>query len=316
MPVNGADPRPRRGVRAAVAVLIAVAAAAIALREVDTVARIGRELIVPVLKIIGFDPCAHGLTAPDGWLVYRSCAEDEPEARALIARLRSGGIEAKLQPGDGGIGVVYRPIDKETATKKAAAVVKRRSGKQEPLVREAVYFDLDLESWTWRLDPACPEGWEALPDVTVTSYVLALEEDFPDTELTLDPCGLPGAYRTGFLFGDGVKMQGSGRTLDGRYVHYQGNDCFAVTECAKTATGRCAEPGRTAAVDPTVMPLGSSLLVERLGKRVAEDVGGFVKGKHVDIYWGDTLSPDRIPRSGEPRMVCWKPPRPRVTPSR
>lgn len=53
-----------------------------------------------------------------------------------------------------------------------------------------------------------------------------------------------------------------------------------------TATGTTARAGRTVAVDPAVIPLGSRIYIDGLGERVAEDVGGGVKGKHIDVYLG------------------------------
>ncbi len=53
-----------------------------------------------------------------------------------------------------------------------------------------------------------------------------------------------------------------------------------------TATGTTARAGRTVAVDPKVIPLGSRIYIEGLGERVAEDVGGAVKGRHIDVYLG------------------------------
>lgn len=53
-----------------------------------------------------------------------------------------------------------------------------------------------------------------------------------------------------------------------------------------TATGTTARAGRTVAVDPKVIPLGSRIYIEGLGERVAEDVGGGVKGHHIDVYLG------------------------------
>jgi len=51
-----------------------------------------------------------------------------------------------------------------------------------------------------------------------------------------------------------------------------------------TATGTSARAGRTVAVDPRVIPLGSRIYIEGLGERIAEDVGGGIKGRHIDVY--------------------------------
>lgn len=50
-----------------------------------------------------------------------------------------------------------------------------------------------------------------------------------------------------------------------------------------TATGTQVIPGRTIAVDPKVIPYGSEVYIEGYGWRVAEDCGGAVNGKHIDI---------------------------------
>ena len=60
-----------------------------------------------------------------------------------------------------------------------------------------------------------------------------------------------------------------------------------------TATGTAARAGRTVAVDPRIIPLGSKIYIEGLGERIAEDVGGGVKGHHIDVYLG-TLPQARV----------------------
>jgi len=53
---------------------------------------------------------------------------------------------------------------------------------------------------------------------------------------------------------------------------------------AITATGTSARAGRTVAVDPKVIPLGSRIFIEGIGERIAEDVGPGVKGRHIDVF--------------------------------
>ena len=51
-----------------------------------------------------------------------------------------------------------------------------------------------------------------------------------------------------------------------------------------TSTGKRAIEGRTIAVDPRVIEYGTEVYID--GKvYVAEDCGGLVKGKHIDIYF-------------------------------
>lgn len=51
----------------------------------------------------------------------------------------------------------------------------------------------------------------------------------------------------------------------------------------KTYTGTIVTAGRTIAVDPKVVPLGSQVYIEGYGWRTAEDIGGAVDGNHIDI---------------------------------
>lgn len=50
-----------------------------------------------------------------------------------------------------------------------------------------------------------------------------------------------------------------------------------------TSTGTQVTAGRTIAVDPSVIPYGTEVYIEGYGWRVAEDCGGAVNGKHIDI---------------------------------
>ncbi|NGQ96493.1 DUF348 domain-containing protein [Brevibacillus sp. SYP-B805] len=57
----------------------------------------------------------------------------------------------------------------------------------------------------------------------------------------------------------------------------------------RTATGVKATEGRTIAVDPSVIPLGWWVYIEGVGYRRAEDTGGAVNGKTIDVFY-DTQS--------------------------
>jgi 3D (Asp-Asp-Asp) domain-containing protein len=139
-------------------------------------------------------------------------------------------------------------------------------------------------------ETTCPEGWDDLGDFRLTAYVLAQEAEFGESAPVDDVCGLEGTWPHAFLFDQGVRLQGSGRARDGRIVHYRGGGCFEVLDCPLTASGRCARSDRTVAVDPRVIPMGSELLIEGLGRRRAEDVGGGIRGNHIDVYYGDDVT--------------------------
>lgn len=53
----------------------------------------------------------------------------------------------------------------------------------------------------------------------------------------------------------------------------------------RTASGTIVSEGRTIAVDPKVVPLGWWVYIDKIGFRRAEDTGGAVKGKIIDVYY-------------------------------
>lgn len=52
----------------------------------------------------------------------------------------------------------------------------------------------------------------------------------------------------------------------------------------RTASGTMPAVGRTVAVDPTVIPLGTKLHIEGVGVRIAEDTGRKIKGRKLDLF--------------------------------
>lgn len=62
-----------------------------------------------------------------------------------------------------------------------------------------------------------------------------------------------------------------------------GSDCIGCSGI--TASGTVPEKGRTIAVDPDVIPLGSEVMID--GQvYIAEDTGGAIKGKKLDLFVG------------------------------
>jgi 3D (Asp-Asp-Asp) domain-containing protein len=59
--------------------------------------------------------------------------------------------------------------------------------------------------------------------------------------------------------------------------------CVELGGCAPTASGIWPEPGQVA-VDPAVIPLGSTVWIQGVGTFLATDTGSLVRGAHLDIY--------------------------------
>ena len=54
-----------------------------------------------------------------------------------------------------------------------------------------------------------------------------------------------------------------------------------------TASGMLAHQGITVAVDTNVIPMHSKILIQGVGIRIAQDRGGAIKGKKIDLYFND-----------------------------
>jgi 3D (Asp-Asp-Asp) domain-containing protein len=112
-------------------------------------------------------------------------------------------------------------------------------------------------------------------------------------------------------FASQLALQGTGKLRDGRVLNVWGHckcehsPCFKVTSAqwGTAGTGRQLQPFRTVAVDPKVIKLGSLLHIPLLegkvmpgrapwggyvhdGCVVADDVGGGIQGKQLDLFVG------------------------------
>ena len=74
-------------------------------------------------------------------------------------------------------------------------------------------------------------------------------------------------------------------TMQVETTAYEGSEvsCGAYAD-GYTATMTVATPGRTIAVDPNVIPLGTHVWIDG-HEYVAEDTGGAIKGNKIDIYF-------------------------------
>jgi 3D (Asp-Asp-Asp) domain-containing protein len=74
------------------------------------------------------------------------------------------------------------------------------------------------------------------------------------------------------------------------------------TGAGRTASGRRDGPGM-AAVDGDVVPLGSALQVEKLGRVTAADRGGAVDGRSLDVWMPTTAACTRF---GRQQLQVWR----------
>lgn len=63
-----------------------------------------------------------------------------------------------------------------------------------------------------------------------------------------------------------------------------------------TATGKRATAGRTVAADWNVLPPGTVVEIEGIGRRVVEDSGGAIKGNRLDLFLPSRSAVDRFGR--------------------
>ena len=71
-----------------------------------------------------------------------------------------------------------------------------------------------------------------------------------------------------------------------------------------TASGRPSSR-ETVSVDPQVVPLGTRLVIDKVGTRVAADTGGAIKGRRLDIWEPSAAACTRF---GRRQLRVWQAP--------
>lgn len=131
----------------------------------------------------------------------------------------------------------------------------------------------------------------------ITYYVIAKEDQYTGSYNTTAPGISSKQFKYAFL--QDVKVQGSGYSHYGEYMQYNsstGN--FYIVTYPKTATGTSPTTERTIAVDPYYIPrltaYKAKVNITSVGDRQAEDGGGAITGRRIDVFYG-TGKPSTVP---------------------
>ena len=150
--------------------------------------------------------------------------------------------------------------------------------------------------------PKPPEVKTAsIGEFKITYYWIVYEEDFTEAADTaiLDPDGRELA-RVSAKFAKQLRVEGTGRLKDGRVVNVSAGakDRYEVTSApfGLGTKGYHLVPFKSIAVDPEVVPMGSRIYIKEFeglklpdgsthdGWFVAHDIGGAIKGRHIDVF--------------------------------
>jgi 3D (Asp-Asp-Asp) domain-containing protein len=132
-----------------------------------------------------------------------------------------------------------------------------------------------------------------LGEFVVTAYNIANEADHPcqDTDKILAK-GLNNYYCSEFLAD--IIMQGSGADNNNKLIQIDwsggkkpstpANTYFTYVSSIGTASGNPLCDGVSIAVDPSVIPFNSWVYIDTIGWRRADDTGGAIQGKRIDVF--------------------------------
>lgn len=202
---------------------------------------------------------------------------------------------------------------------------RRTSAKRDESRRRGRFLSLTVVALvcgliTTGMTPAAASAVRDLEPYKNTYYYFPKESDFKRKDLVPihdQQCNVIREVPRAFF--DQLSLQGSGQTADGRTVSYASHNCdcpdgvdanghsfcFDVLSKKRFPWGRGAQgtaitPLRTIAVDRQMIPLGTPVFIaeyvgaptttkggEHDGCFVASDVGGWVRGNHIDVFTGD-----------------------------
>jgi 3D (Asp-Asp-Asp) domain-containing protein len=152
---------------------------------------------------------------------------------------------------------------------------------------------------------------QAIGDAELTEDTKLAAVTAPETVTIYEPKSCTAIADVSRDFAAQLELQGTGKLRDGRVLNIWGacpcerKPCFKVTEnkWGTAGTGKPLQPFRTVAVDRTLIKLGSLLYIPLLEGRtvpgrapwggfvhdgcvVADDTGGGIKGKQIDLFVG------------------------------
>lgn len=93
--------------------------------------------------------------------------------------------------------------------------------------------------------------------------------------------------KTGYVHHNRMKFGSGARSLGNFKLTFYGGDTI-------TASGRTPRLNHTIAVDPRVISLGSKVYIDGYGVYYAEDTGGAIKNKIIDIFVRSEAEANRI----------------------
>jgi 3D (Asp-Asp-Asp) domain-containing protein len=265
--------------------------------------------------------CPDAVPPKAGFEIWNPCFDTEKDAKKQIKKFEDAKIEAEIfQLDTSQFSIYFKPYKNAKQAEDAGkAEAGKRGGFAEGMFSVTSSENKALHSFVYSVKTQCPKGYDEIKGgFKITAYIVALERDFPDKPQVKDPCGLKGTFSHDFLLKGakdgpppwGVRFEGSGISKSGKYIQYdkaKGPECFRETSCPQGAKGRCMTENVSVAVDTSLIPLGSELLIEDVGPRKAEDTGGRINGHHIDVYYGNQKTYSEANKlSLDDKKVCIK----------